>query len=52
METVWQSKWLWFNGKSKSNLTNLESLTDEEKKDMAKYVSENLDAYKYYSNPN
>lgn len=52
METVWQSKWLWFNGKSKSNLTNLESLTDEEKKDMAKYVSENLNAYKYYSNPN
>jgi hypothetical protein len=52
METMWQSRWLWFNNKSKACLTNLEALTDEEKKDMAKYVSENLDTYKYYSNPN
>jgi len=52
METMWQSRWLWFNNKSKSCLTNLESLTDDEKKDMARFVSDNLNKYKYYNNPN
>ena len=40
------------NHKSKSCLTNLELLTDEEKDDMAKFVSSNLSKYKYYNNPN
>ena len=52
METMWQSRWLWLNHKSKACLTNLDSLSDDEKRDMAQYVSENLDTYKYYSNPN
>lgn len=52
METVWQSKWLWFNWKSKSCLTDLNKLTDAEKKDMWNYVSTNLNKYKYYSSPN
>ena len=52
METMWQSRWLWINHKSKSCLTNLELLTDEEKDDMAKFVSSNLSKYKYYNNPN
>jgi len=52
METMWQSRWLWFNNKSKSCLTNLESLTEDEKKDMARFVSDNLNKYKYYNNPN
>ena len=52
METMWQSRRLWFNNKSKSCLTNLELLTDQEKDDMAKYVSSNLSMYDYYSNPN
>ena len=51
METMWQGRWLWLNNKSKNALTNLEPLTEEEKQDMAKYVTENLNKYKYYSNP-
>ena len=52
METMWQSRRLWLNNKSKACLTNLETLSDSEKKDMAKYVSDNLNKYKYYSSPN
>jgi len=52
METVWQSKWLWFNNKSKACLTNLEMLSDEEKEDMKRYVDKNLKKYQYYSQPN
>lgn len=52
METVWQSKWLWYNGKSKNCLTDLESLSEEEKEDMENYVTRNLKKYKYYSQPN
>lgn len=52
METMWQSRRLWLNNKSKSCLTNLELLNDDEKDDMAKYVSSNLGKYKYYSSPN
>ena len=37
METVWQSKWLRFHGKSKNCLTNLASLNDREKEDMCKH---------------
>lgn len=51
METMWQGRWLWLNNKSKNALTNLEPLTEEEKQDMAKYVTDNLNKYKYYSNP-
>lgn len=52
METVWQSKWLWYNWKSKTCLTDLEQLSDAEKRDMKKYVSSNLEKYRYYSSPN
>lgn len=52
METVRQSKWLWFHGKSKNCLTNLESLSEEEKEDMENYVTRNLEKYKYHSQPN
>lgn len=52
METMWQSRWLRMNRKSKNCLTNLELLTDEEKKDMSDFVTRNLNKYKYYSSPN
>lgn len=52
METMWQSRWLRINRKSKNCLTNLELLTDEEKKDMSDFVTRNLNKYKYYSSPN
>ena len=52
METMWQSRRLWFHNKSKSCLTNLESLSEAEKEDMERYVIENLNKYEYYSSPN
>lgn len=51
METMWQSRWLWFHNKSKNCLTDLNLLTDEEKKDMQDFVTENLNKYQYYNNP-
>lgn len=52
METMRQSRWLWFHNKSKSCLSNLETLSETEKKDMEQYVTENLNKYKYYNSPN
>ena len=52
METVWQSKWLRFNNKSKTCLTNLDLLSDKERKDMADYVDRKLKKYAYHSQPN
>lgn len=52
METMWQSRWLWFHDKSKSCLSNLESLSKEEREDMEQYVTENLNKYEYYNSPN
>lgn len=52
METMWQSRWLWFHGKSKACLTDLSMLTPEEQQDMQKYVTSNLNKFKYYSSPN
>lgn len=52
IETMWQSRWLWFNNKTKSYLTDLKSLTEWERKDMERYVSENLSKYDSYSSPN
>ena len=51
METMWQWRWLRLNWKSKNSLTNLQPLTDDEKEYMERYVTENLNKYKYYSNP-
>ena len=52
METMRQSRWLWLNWKSKLCLTDLEQLSDAEKREMSKYVSDSLNKYKYYSSPN
>ena len=52
IETMRQSRWLWFNNKSKRDLTSLWNLTDEEIKDLEDYVNSNLNAIEYYNNPN
>ena len=52
IETMWQSRWLWFNNKSKRDLTSLWNLTDEEIKNLEDYVNSNLNAIEYYNNPN
>lgn len=51
IETVWQSKWLWLHGKTKSDLTTRGKLTDEEIADLEKYVNYSLNKFKYYNNP-
>ena len=51
IETVWQNKWLWFHGKDKKDLSKEWTLTEYEKKDMERYVNENLTKFKSYSSP-
>jgi hypothetical protein len=52
IETMRKSRWLWLNGKKKENLTDLNPLTEEEEKEMNKYVEENLKKFDYYNNAN
>ena len=52
IETMRQSRWLWFHGKSKRDLTTEWSLTEEEIEDMKNYVTTNLNKFKYYNSPN
>lgn len=52
IETMWQSRWLWFHGKTKRDLSWESTLTAEEKKDMDNYIQENLKKFKYYNKPN
>ena len=51
IETVRQSKWLWFNGKTKNDLTTKWWLTEDEIKDLESYVNKNLKKFKYYNSP-
>ena len=52
IETMWQSRWLWFHGKTKRDLSWESTLTAEEEKDMDNYIQENLKKFKYYNKPN
>lgn len=52
IETMWQSRWLWFHGKTKRDLSWESSLTPEEQKDMDCYIRDNLQKFKYYNKPN
>ena len=51
IETMWQSRWLWFHGKTKKDLTSLWWLSDDEIKDLEDYVNANLSEIEYYNNP-
>lgn len=51
IETMWQSRWLWFHGKTKKDLTSLGGLSDDEIKDLEDYVNANLSEIEYYNNP-
>lgn len=50
IETMWQSRWLWFHWKWKDALTDLNELSDYEKKDMQEYVDGMLKKFDYYNN--
>ena len=52
IETMWQSRWLWFHGKTKRDLTEEWWLTDAEIKNMEDYINEKLNQFKYYNSPN
>ncbi len=52
IETMWQSRWLWFHGKTKKDLTEDWNLTEYEIKDMEKFINEKLWQFKYYNSPN
>lgn len=52
IETMWQSRWLWFHGKTKKDLTEDWNLTDAEIRDMEDYINMNLSKFKYYNSPN
>lgn len=50
IKNVWKDKWLWYNGKSKSSLTDLDPLTDEQQDEMDEYIAKNLKLFDSYSN--
>ena len=52
IETMRQSRWLWFNGKTKKDLTEDWNLTEAEIKDMEEYINKCLSKFKYYNSPN
>lgn len=52
IETMWQSRWLWFHGKTKRDLSWESTLTADEKKDMENFICDNLNKFKYYNKPN
>lgn len=51
IRTVWESKWLFLNGKKKRNLTDIDPLSDNDKANMNKYVDDMLKKFDYYNAP-
>jgi len=51
IETMWQSRWLWFHNKSKSDLTTISPLSNDEVADLEDYVNKNIWRFEYYNNP-
>ena len=52
IETMWQSRWLWFHNKTKKDLTEDWNLTEEDIADMENYINNNLSKFQYYNSPN
>ena len=52
IETMWQSRWLWFHWKTKRDLSVESTLTDTDKQDMKNYIQDKLNKFKYYNSPN
>lgn len=52
IETMWQSRRLWFHNKTKRDLSVEWTLTDFEKEDMKRYVEDKLSKFKYHNAPN
>ena len=52
IETMWQSRRLYLNGKKKRNMTDIEPLTPEDKSTMDRYVEGKLKQFDYHNEPN
>lgn len=50
--TVPRSRWMWAHWKNKMDLTDLGTMTEEEKTDMDNYIKSYLSEFDYYNNPN
>lgn len=51
IRTVWESKWLFLNGKKKRNLTDIDPLSEQDKNNMNWYVDSMLKKFDYYNAP-
>lgn len=51
IRTMWESRWLWINWKTKRNLTDLEPLTEQEQLKLDAYVDRQLNKFDYFNNP-
>lgn len=51
IRTMWESRWLWVNWKTKRNLTDLEPLTEQEQVSLDAYVDRQLNKFDYFNNP-
>lgn len=51
IQVTYERKWLWYNGKDKSDLGH-GKLTEYEQKDLENYVNEQLKKYQYCNEPN
>ena len=51
-ENVWKDKWLWYNGKTKKNMTDLAPMTEYEKKAMREFITVNMKKFDSISRPN
>lgn len=50
--TVPRSRWMWAHWKNKMDLTDLGTMSEEEKTDMDNYIKSYLSEFDYYNNPN
>lgn len=51
VENVWKNKWLWVNGKTKIDMTDLHPMTQLEKQAMQKYIESKMTLFDSISRP-
>lgn len=51
IRTMWESRWLFLNGKKKRNLTDIDPLAPDDRARMDRYVDDKLKQFVYYNSP-
>ena len=51
IETVWENRWLFLNNKGKTNLTDIDPLSPEEKAFKDVYIKNKLSQFEYHNSP-